>query len=204
MTDLISAIEKVQLFQPQRSSRHSLDILGTRLSSDHWIWALHHQGTPEPETGEDIFFQKTGVKWPYEGWWSKPESLDMNIFDMPINQFTYRKYLEAISDEDNYLVLATGRIDKLRKEVEKILIHHNFSFDEIHLNNMGDTFKFKKTLFQNLIQKHKPQKFVMYDDRKAHIELFKDWAKTQPCEIHIIDVTTKDKKPYIIKNLNQN
>jgi sialic acid synthase SpsE len=71
---------------------------------------------------------------PHRGWWSKPESLDMNIFKIDLNEWVYRKYLETIVDPKNYVILATGRIELLRKEVETILSHHNLKFDKISLN----------------------------------------------------------------------
>jgi hypothetical protein len=57
-----------------------------------------------------------------------------------------------------------------------------------------DTFLFKTQLFEKLIKKHKPDLFVMYDDRFEHLSNFYHWAKTQPCEIHIIDVINKTTK----------
>ena len=41
--------------------------------------------TPLPEDGKQIWFEKTGTEWPYNGWWSKPESLDLEVFDIPVN-----------------------------------------------------------------------------------------------------------------------
>ena len=38
--------------------------------------------TPLPEEGKIVWKEKTGTDWPHRGWWSKPESLDMEIFDM--------------------------------------------------------------------------------------------------------------------------
>ena len=41
---------------------------------------LIHTMLPDP--GMQIWEEKTGKPWPYIGWWSKFETLDMDIFDM--------------------------------------------------------------------------------------------------------------------------
>ena len=67
---------------------------------------------PKPEEGEKIWKEKTGTDWPYSGWWGRPESIDPEIFHIPLNQWVYRKYLEAVSDPENFVILATGRLKK--------------------------------------------------------------------------------------------
>ena len=118
----------------------------------------------------------------------------MDIFSIPLEDFTYNEYVKFHNDEDAYLILATGRLTKLRNEVQSILDYHSLEFDEIHLNPGMDTFKFKSELFSKLIFKLKPDTFTMYDDRQEHLEKFEIWAKTQPCQIHIIDIVKKEHK----------
>jgi FMN phosphatase YigB (HAD superfamily) len=148
--------------------------------------------THTKEDGQIIYKEKTGENWPHRGWWSKPESLDMNIFKIDLNEWVYRKYLETIVDPKNYVILATGRIELLRKEVETILSHHNLKFDKISLNWGGDTFNFKCRLFEQTIKNIKPREFIMYDDRTEHIEKFKQWAVGQSSDITIINVLNKE------------
>lgn len=156
--------------------------------------------TPEPIQGEKTWEEVTGTVWPYTGWWSKKETLDMNIFHIPVNPFVYKKYLEAVSDDETYTVLATGRLVKLQREVEKVLNANNLSFDLIACNNGGETYRFKSKLFENLINKYDPEVFVMYDDRHEHIVQFETWARFQPCRVEIIDVTKADKTPKVINS----
>ena len=156
--------------------------------------------TPGPEEGKKIWEEKTGTVFPYPGWWSKKETLDLDIFHIPVNPFVYKKYLEAVAEDNTYLVLATGRLIKLKNEVEKFLRHHNLSFDLVACNNMGETYKFKTKLFEDLINKYNPEVFVMYDDRHDHIVQFEKWARFQPCRVEIIDVTKSDKTPKVINS----
>lgn len=152
--------------------------------------------TPLPEEGKIIWKQKTGFDWPYTGWWSKRESLDTEIFDIPVNKWTYEKYLDSISDDSSYVILVTGRIEPLRKEVELVLNKNNLSFNDVFLNFGGDTFSFKTRLFENLIKQHEPSELVMYDDREEHIVRFYDWAKSQPCKVTVVDVVRKVTKTF--------
>jgi hypothetical protein len=129
-----------------------------------------------------------------------------------MNNWTYKEYLKVAEDPDSLRILATGRLQKvpgMRQNIEKILNENNFSFDEIwviesadekqkgngekgiYLNWGGDTFDFKTTLFSKLIEITKCEKFVMYDDREAHLSRFEDWAQTQQIPITIVDVVRK-------------
>jgi len=158
---------------------------------------LIHTMLPEP--GMEIWKEKTGTPWPYRGWWSKSETLDMRIFDTPKNEWVYKKYLESKADPSSYTILATGRLDAIsgmREGVNRILEHYGLTFDEIHLNWGGDTFKFKKTLFERLILKTGCRNFVMFDDRSEHLTKFEEWAITQPCSVTIVDVVNKTTKTF--------
>jgi hypothetical protein len=152
--------------------------------------------TPLPEDGKVIWKEKTGFEWPHRGWWSKPESLDVDVFDIPVNKWVYEKYLDAISEDSAYIILATGRIEPLRKEVEKVLIKNNLSFDDVFLNFGGDTFTFKTRLFENMIKKYQPEEFIIYDDREEHLPKFYEWAKQQPCKVTVVDVVKKLTKTF--------
>jgi hypothetical protein len=165
-----------------------------------------------PNPGEKIWQEKTGEPWPYRGWWSKPETLDPDIFDTPKNEWVYKEYLKATEESDSLRILAPGRLQKvpgMRDNIEKILNRHNFSFDEIwvvdssdanqqgngedgiYLNWGGDTFAFKTTLFSKLIEITNCDHFVMYDDREEHLPRFEEWAKTLQISVSIVDVVNK-------------
>jgi hypothetical protein len=158
---------------------------------------LIHTMLPDP--GMQIWEEKTGKPWPYVGWWSKPETLDTSIFDTPKNEWVYKKYVDAKKDPSGYVILATGRLDTvsgMREGVERILDNYGMTFDEIHLNWGGDTFKFKTTLFQKLIAKTGCRHFFMYDDRADHLPHFEEWAKNQLCTVTVVDVVNKTVKTF--------
>lgn len=186
--------------------------MSTTLYSFDFDDTLCHTMLPEP--GKSIWLEKTGTQWPHRGWWSKSETIDPDIFETPKNDWVYEEYLNASKDTDSLRILATGRLQKvpnMRENIEKIINRHNLSFDEIwviesnddsqrgngkngiYLNWGGDTFDFKTTLFEKLINITNCEHFVMYDDRQEHLIRFEEWALTQNCKVTIVDVVNKQK-----------
>lgn len=159
--------------------------------------------TSEPVGGKEIFKNKMGIDWPYSGWWSKPETLNLDIFPTPINGYVHREYVKWSSDPESIVILATGRIERIRKEVENVLNFHGLEFDSIHLNPGMETFLFKSKLFEKYIKEYNPTRLIMYDDRQEHLHKFGIWGETQKCEIHIIDVIRKTTK-IINQHVNYN
>lgn len=156
--------------------------------------------TPEPEFGKDIFLEKTGKVWPHIGWWGKPETLDLEIFEIPKNDWVYNNFLKYNEDSENYIILATGRLKKVEGMVDnvyKILEKNDIEFDEVHLNWGGDTLKFKLKLFEQKIKSLGVEEFVMFDDREDHLSEFEKWADKQNIKITIIDVINKTEKTFL-------
>lgn len=167
--------------------------------------------TPRMEEGKTIWEEKIGLSWPYNGWWSKAETIDPDIFYIPKNEFVYKKYLEAMVDEKGASILATGRLNKvpgMRENIDKILRLNNISFDElnvisrgngksgVYLNWGGDTYNFKTKLFEELIELTGCEHFIMYDDRHEHLVRFEEWAEEQDCKITVFDVKNKTEKTF--------
>ncbi len=150
--------------------------------------------TPEPLTGTHIYKEYTGVDWLHRGWWSRPETLDTKIFDIPLNEWVYSEYLKAKSEEDTYSVLVTGRIKKLKLEVLTVLEKDGIEMDEVHCNWGGPTLNFKLKVFDSLVNKFKDTliEVMVYDDRDEHIGAFIDWSlakkKETGIQINIIHV----------------
>jgi len=154
--------------------------------------------TAEPLEGRELWLKETGNQFPHPtGWWSKPESLDLKIFYPAINDYTYKKYyLKAIEEENAHIVLATGRLAKLKEEVQAVLDFHKLEFDEVHCNWGGETYRFKTRLFESIIRKTPTAtEIVLYDDRHEHLVKFVEWAKDMEAKfkiiVTIIDVVNK-------------
>ena len=48
--------------------------------------------TPKPEDGKKVWLEKTGEHWAHKGWWGKSETIDLDIFDIPLNNWVYERY----------------------------------------------------------------------------------------------------------------
>lgn len=128
-----------------------------------------------------------------DGWWGKPASLSMEVFEHPLNTSVYEEYNKWMHYRDAQIHLVTGRITKVQKAVENIIHSHSLSFDGFFCNGTGkDTFTYKTRLFEKMI-KDNPQlnEFVIYDDRDEHIFKFKSWMKNFDVKITLHDVVNK-------------
>jgi hypothetical protein len=87
--------------------------------------------------------------------------------------------------------IATGRLQKLKPHVERVLKLHGIDCD-LYCNTGGDTFNFKCYLFESLIRNNpKADELIMFDDRHEHLDKFIEWGKKQPIKVTIIDVINK-------------
>ena len=155
--------------------------------------------TPKPEDGKTIFLEKTGNIWPHRGWWGKPETLDIEIFDIPLNKWVHDFFLEHKNTPSDFVMLATGRlrkVDGMRDNIDKIFRKNGIEFDEVHLNWGSDTLKFKIKLFEQKISELEVEELIIFDDRQEHLPLFEEWAKEQDITITIVDVVNKTQKTF--------
>ena len=133
--------------------------------------------SPEPEIGKPQYKEVTGQDWPHKGWWSKPESLDTNIFDIPVNPSVVSDYKKEKSNPDTLVIMMTGRIPKLSKQVEDILSANNLSFDYYLYNNANATLDFKINTMEKLLSKYPTiTEVILYDDRDEHIPVFQHFG----------------------------
>lgn len=134
--------------------------------------------TPLPDTGKIKYQEKTGKPWPYEGWWGRHESLDMNIFDMPVVPMVIKAYQQAKAQPDTIVVMLTGRMSKMAGDVKKILDAKGLSFDEYLYNRGGETGEAKIKDMGILLDKYPDVREIeMWDDRVLHIERFRQFGE---------------------------
>jgi hypothetical protein len=65
--------------------------------------------TELPESGKQIYLDKTGKEWPHIGWWGKAESLDIEIFENKLVDSVKLSYDEMKLADDTLMVMLTGR-----------------------------------------------------------------------------------------------
>lgn len=133
--------------------------------------------TPLQETGKPIYEKKTGKDWPHQGWWSKPESLDMDVFDMNVIESVIEDYKKEKEKPNTLLVMMTGRIKRLSGQVEKILEANDLDFDK-HIYNMGgSTLDSKISSLDKMLKDYPNVKSVaMFEDRDEHVIRFREFG----------------------------
>ena len=89
--------------------------------------------SPHPEKGKDMWKKYYNKEYPHIGWWSKPESLDLNVFDIKC----FNSMVQFINKfgSDTYKMILTSRMSKLHDSVKAVLDHNNIYVDEINLKD---------------------------------------------------------------------
>ena len=104
----------------------------------------------------------------------------MEVFDIKPNTDVVVDYKVEKANPDNLLVMLTGRLFKLDKEVKAILDHYKLSFDEYRYNTGGTTDMSKKLAMEALLKKYPDvEEIQCWDDRLTHVPIFEEWGKEQ-------------------------
>tara|TARA_R110000796_G_scaffold1673_2_gene6924 strand:+ start:5169 stop:5696 length:528 start_codon:yes stop_codon:yes gene_type:complete len=143
--------------------------------------------TPMPNPGKEIWKEKTGEDYPHVGWWSKPETLSLDVFDQEPFDDIASLYRTEKANPNTFVCLATGRIIPLTDQVHAILNHHGFNFDEVVLagdkrwqSKGGNTLSFKLAYFADLKGRFPNLEMIeIWDDRDEHHATFVQWGRLQ-------------------------
>lgn len=134
--------------------------------------------TPLPnDENKQMWADHHGKEWPYIGWWGRNETLDMDVWDMPLITDTIKDYLIEKDEKDTMTIMLTGRMTKQKDSVMAILNKYGLTFDEHLLKRGGNTITDKLSQLNNLLSKNPTIKSIeMWDDRDAHIPQFEEWG----------------------------
>ena len=109
--------------------------------------------TQMPDVGKKMWLKAKGEEWAHRGWWSRRESLDIDVFENKPYEDIVKDLKVEVANPTTFVSLCTGRIVPLRKQVQAILDKNKFVFDEVVLagqkpwnKGAGDTLKFKVTV----------------------------------------------------------
>jgi hypothetical protein len=137
--------------------------------------------SPHPEEGKEIWKEKTGQEYPYIGWWSKPESLNTDVFDF--NMFDSVKSIlnKEVNSPDTYVVILTSRLEKLRPQVQAILDVNNIHVDKLEMKTDEQT---KGERILKYINEFPDLKEIdVYDDKESNILSYKQIEDKIPTTI---------------------
>jgi len=129
--------------------------------------------TYEPEKGKKIYKDKTGNEYPHKGWWGRKESLDLDVFNIEVNDTVYSKWLGDAKNNNIKTILLTNRMYKLKDDVLKVLEKNNIVFDEYSFKK-GGADKVERIL--SFVDEN-TKTINIYDDREKELiefDKFKD------------------------------
>lgn len=93
--------------------------------------------SPHPEYGIDDWQEYYGEEYPHIGWWSKPESLDLNVFEFRTIPKMKQLIKKDLSNPTTYVIVLTARIESLRPYIERILKKLSFDVDILDMKSDG-------------------------------------------------------------------
>lgn len=137
--------------------------------------------SPMPDIGKKIWKEKTGTEFPYIGWWGRPESLDMNVFDIKPFPSVLAQLNKDKSTPDTYVIVLTSRRKKLQPQLQAILDANNIIVDKLDTkydnSEKGDRILRYLQEFPDLIE------ISVYDDRDSDIVAYKSIINKIPKNI---------------------
>jgi len=126
--------------------------------------------SPESEEGRVQWSEKMGRPYPYSGWWGRPESLDLNVFDIKPFPSVLKQLKKELITPDTYVLVLTSRMEKLRPQVEAVLAANNIKVDKV---DMKRAEKDKGVKVLRYVQQFPELKIVnVYEDRDVDIEAY--------------------------------
>lgn len=142
----------------------------------------------EPEDGKKEYLAKTGKEFPHIGWWSKPESLDLDIFDIKLIESVDAVFQIASKDPTCKTVLLTNRITKMKDHVRKVLDHHNYKMD-LYTFKAGSENKGERIF--SILNNHFPlaTNAAFYDDDPQHLVDTQNAMKAHNVRVKLFKVT---------------
>lgn len=123
--------------------------------------------SPEKESGKLEWSEKKGQPYPYQGWWGRPESLDLEVFDIkPFPSVLSQLKKEQVTP-NTYVMVLTSRMEKLRPQVEAVLNKNNIHVNKVEMKRAeGD----KGIKLLRYVEQNPDLKVInVYEDRDTDI-----------------------------------
>lgn len=127
--------------------------------------------SPLPDPGKLLWTQYHEKPYPHIGWWSKPESLDLDVFAIQPREIAYNAYLKYKNDPNAINYILTSRMPKLKPQLKAILDKHDIIMHDILCANGRLT---KGERIMEILDMHNSDRAVIceinvWDDRNKEI-----------------------------------
>ena len=126
--------------------------------------------SPEAEEGKVLWSEKMGRPYPYSGWWGRPESLDLNVFDIKPFPSVLHQLKKEIVLPNTYVIILTSRMEKLRPEVEAVLNKNNIHVDKVDMKRAEGNKGIK--VLRYVAQLPDLKEINVYEDRDIDITAY--------------------------------
>jgi len=126
--------------------------------------------SPDPENGKQFWQDKMGRAYPHLGWWGRPESLDLDVFEIKPFPSVLTQLKKEIVIPGSFVIVLTSRMEKLRPQVQAVLDANNIHVDKLDMKRSNKT-KGEKIL--RYVQELPDLKVInVYEDRDIDIESY--------------------------------
>lgn len=136
--------------------------------------------TPLPDPGKTVWKDVKGTDYPHLGWWSKPESLNLEVFDIRANEDVKAALLAGFENGSaNYIL--TSRVRHLSNHIKDVLAHNDIDvtkftgFSFASARNKGQRILDYIAGFEDLISEinvyeDRDKEFVVLEEVRPTIE----------------------------------
>lgn len=128
--------------------------------------------TPDDVQGKKTWEKKKEEKYPHIGWWGRPESLDLDVFDIKPYAKVLTRLRKEVARKDTYVIVLTARHKKLRAQVQAILDDNDIKVDRLDMK-AGSKTKGEKIL-DYLNDMPEIKEILVFDDQEKHLDSYRE------------------------------
>ena len=136
---------------------------------------IFYSPSPNPEVwgGKMTGKLKGEIRTGGYGWFQNPITLDDRfIDDYAFVDEIVDEVEKSMKEPNSVTVMLTGRTYEYEAQIRKLLHQKGLEFDAYGFKDGGTTMQFKQDFISSLIEKYKPSRVIMWDDREKHVPRF--------------------------------
>ena len=133
--------------------------------------------SPTPDIGKQKWSEYYKQPYPYQGWWSRKESLDLNVFDFNIFPTIVGKIRDDYIDSQTFVMILTARLESLRPQVEAILKAKNIPYNALEMNPNGATNRKGDVIMHYYEKFPELEEIDVYDDMQNKLSKLEEYTE---------------------------
>lgn len=158
--------------------------------------------TPMPDSGREIWKEKTGTEYPHVGWWSRADSLNPEVFDIQPFPSVLNQLRSDTAKSDTYTVMLTSRLVKLEPQIKYLLDMYNIVFDDLSLKKGSDDEKSDR--IKEYLEKFPDVHTInVYDDRDKEMRVLSKMKMELEDQYQINIYCVTDGKYSLVESVNE-